>query len=358
MDSTSRLNATNSSAVTSPASATPFKTHRLNRLVMSGKAGGAAFGGHLALPISTYPGLALTGATVRDVVTNAQAQLEAQAALHQRYQLPVVLSAMDLSAEAEAFGCELHLTENEIPSVLGRLVTTREEATHLKMPKPGDKRTGVYLECIRKLKQLPGAPLVLGGCIGPFSLAARLVGVSEALELTLSDPELVEAALEKSTEFLKAYTRALRAAGADGLIMAEPAAGLLSPRGLAAFSSPYVRAVAAAVLADDPDFAFVLHNCAAKVAHLPAILETGLKTFHFGSPMNIVEALSKVSPEVVLCGNLDPTAVFCQLPPETVAQRRADLLAATTAFPNFVVSSGCDLPPGTPLAALDAFYGR
>jgi len=53
------------------------------------------------------------------------------------------------------------------------------------------------------------------------------VGVSEALELTLADPELMEAVLEKSTAFLAGYARAFKEAGADGVIMAEPAAGLL-----------------------------------------------------------------------------------------------------------------------------------
>ncbi|HWH72160.1 MAG TPA: uroporphyrinogen decarboxylase family protein, partial [Candidatus Sulfotelmatobacter sp.] len=308
----------------------------------------------LALPISTYPALALTGATVREVVTNSRVQVEAQAALHQRYQLPFVLSAMDLSAEAEAFGCALHLSDNEIPSVVGRLVTDLDQARKLPLPKPGDRRTAVSLEAVARLKKLPGAPLVLGGCIGPFSLAARLVGVSEALELTLSEPDLMQEVLDKSTTFLSDYARAFKAAGADGLIMAEPAAGLLSPRGVAGFSSPYIRQIAAAL--EDSRFALILHNCAAKLLHLPAILETGLTTFHFGAPMDLAAALGKVSPEVVLCGNLDPTSIFCQLRPEEVRTRTAGLLSATAAHRNHVLSSGCDLPPGTPLASLDAFY--
>ena len=75
---------------------------------------------------------------------------------------------------------------------------------------------------------------MLGGCIGPFSLAARLVGVTEAMELTLADPALMHVVIEKAARFLADYARAFRAAGADGLIMAEPAAGLLSPRGMSA----------------------------------------------------------------------------------------------------------------------------
>jgi uroporphyrinogen decarboxylase len=308
----------------------------------------------LALPITTYPGLALTGATVRAAVNDPQVQFDAVAALHERYPTPFALSAMDLSAEAEAFGCTLHVSDNEIPSVTGRLVTNLEQARKLPVPQPGDRRTAVYLETVRRLKQLPSRPLVLGGCIGPFSLASRLVGVSEALELTLAEPDLIQVVLEKSAEFLTAYARAFKAAGADGLIMAEPAAGLLSPRGLSAYSSIFVKRIAAAV--EDGHFALILHNCAARLLHLPAILETGLNSFHFGAPMDLPAALSKVGPEVVLCGNLDPAGVFCQLAPVEVTARAADLLARTAAHRNYVLSSGCDVPASAPLASLDAFY--
>jgi uroporphyrinogen decarboxylase len=308
----------------------------------------------LALPIAVYPGLALTGARVKDVVTDPAAQFEAQAALHQRYHTPFVLSAMDLSAEAEAFGCALHISDNEVPSVTGRLVSDLAEAKRLAMPKPGDKRTAVYLETVRRLSRLPGNPLVFAGCIGPFSLAARLVGVSEAMELTIEEPDLMHVVLEKSTEFLTAYAKAFLEAGANGLIIAEPVAGLLSPDGMLTFSSTYLRALRSAL--PDRTFSMILHNCAAKVIHLPSLLATGLDAFHFGAPMDIPAALAKVDSNIVLCGNLDPSGIFCQLPPPAVQERAAGLLAATAAHPNFVLSSGCDIPPNAPLASLDAFY--
>ncbi len=273
----------------------------------------------LAMPIAVYPGLALTGAKVCDVVTNPQAQFDAQIALHERYRTPFVLSAMDLSVEAEAFGCAVHASETEIPSVTGRLVTSLEQAQKLSVPQPGDKRTAVYLETVRRLRRLPDQPLVFGGCIGPFSLAARLVGVSEAMEMTVTEPDLMGMLLEKCTAFLTAYVCAFRQAGADGIIMAEPAAGLLSPGSMSQFSSAYIKQIGAAVA--DGHFSLILHNCAARLLHLPAVLETGLKSFHFGAPMDIVAALGKVPADVVLCGNLDPTGVFVQLPPAEITAR-------------------------------------
>lgn len=308
----------------------------------------------LALPIAVYPGLALTGAKVSDIVTNPRAQLDAQAALQQRYHSPFVLSAMDLSAEAEAFGCSLMRSDSEVPTVTGRLVTSLEQAKQLAVPQPGDRRTGVYLEAVRLLRQMAGQPFVFAGCIGPFSLAARLVGVSEAMELTLTEPDLMHTLLEKCTIFLTNYIKAFQTAGAQGIIMAEPAAGLLSPRGLSAYSSAYIKRIAAEVTHEN--FFILLHNCGAKLLHLSAIQETGLKAFHFGQPMDIAGALGKVPADVVLCGNLDPAGVFVQSPPAEITAKVKHLLAATASHRNFVLSSGCDLPPHTPLASLDAFY--
>ena len=308
----------------------------------------------LAVPIAVYPGLALTGAVVRDVATDPAAQAAAEEALRTRYRTPVALTAMDLSAEAEAFGCEVRLSDTEVPTVTGRLVTSVEQARALRVPQPGDRRTAVYLETARLLRRLSDRPLVLGGCIGPFSLAARLIGVSEAMELTITEPDLVHTVVAKAASFLAAYAQAFRAAGADGLIMAEPAAGLLSPRGMAAFSSAYIRPIVEAM--EDGHFALVLHNCGAKLVHLPAVLEAGPSVFHFGAPMDVVGALARVDPGIVLCGNLDPTATFVQSSPDQVRARVRQLLDTVRAYPNFVLSSGCDVPPGAALACLDAFY--
>ena len=200
-------------------------------------------GQRIPMPIGVYAGLEITGASVKDAVTSSQAQSEAVLALHERFQTDALLTAMDLSAESELFGCEIRMDEDEIPTVLGRLVTSAAEIEQLAVPAAGDGRTAVHLETARLLvAQNTGRPVV-GGVIGPFSLAGRLFGVSESMELSITDPEMLEALLTKAAQFLAHYVWAFREAGAAGVIMAEPAAGLLSPRGLGRFSSPFVKQI-------------------------------------------------------------------------------------------------------------------
>jgi uroporphyrinogen decarboxylase len=309
--------------------------------------------GRMPMPIGVYAGLEITGATVREAVTQADAQADAVLALHERFNTPVMLTAMDLSAEAETYGCEVRMYDEEIPTVIGRLVTDQIGINQLPRPCPGDLRTAVHLEAARLLAASGKAP-VLGGLIGPFSLAGRIFGVSEALEATAAEPDMILTLLEKVTDFLLEYTQAFREAGAAGVIMAEPAAGLLSPRGLGKFSAPFVRRIVEAVQTED--FSLILHNCGARLVHLPKVLESGAEIYHFGAPMDIAAALEQVDEQIILCGNLDPTAVFFSGTEAEVEQQTLELMNATRPYRNFIASSGCDLPPGVPIQNMDMFY--
>lgn len=318
------------------------------------------FPGRLAMPIGAYAGAEITGASVRDIVSRPEAQFAAVMALHERFRIPVLLTAMDLSGEAEAYGCEIRMSEREIPTVVGRRVADAEGVAALPEPAPGDARTRVPLETARRLVEATGgAAPVLGCMLGPFSLAGRLFGVSEALEASVLEPETMDVLLERVTDFLGRYARAFRDTGAWGVIVAEPAAGLLSPAGVGRFSAPYVRRIVEA--AETPGFAVILHNCGARLVHLDRTLESGAGICHFGAPMDIVAALERVSASggggrTILGGNLDPTGVFHNGTPETVADATRALLEATRGYRNFIISSGCDIPPGTPLPNLEAFY--
>ena len=72
--------------------------------------------------------------------------------------------------------------------------------------------------------------------------------------------------------------------------------------------------------------------------------------------MNMVEALETCPQDVLVLGNIDPVGIFKMSSPEKVRQATANLLEQTAGYPNFVLSSGCDVPPHTPLENVEAFY--
>ena len=310
----------------------------------------------LAMPVGIYAGLQLTGKSVPKAANDPLIQANASFALHQRFPSPFLQTAMDLSIEAEAFGAQVRFDEGEIPTIIGRLITGREDVQKLFAPKVGHKRTMVPLPVVTELKSRVNDQdhFVLGGMIGPFSLVGRMYGVSETLALTQEDPDFTLDLLKLATGFLLRYAEAFRGMGADGVIMAEPVAGLLSPKSLAKFSAPFVQQIVSALQTET--FSFIYHNCGAKLGHLEAILADGAAIHHFGRPMDLVTALQRVDSDVILAGNLDPAEVFVGCSPDQVYQSTMNLLDATSGYRNFLVSSGCDLPPDLPLENLDAFY--
>lgn len=297
------------------------------------------------LPVGIYGGLSKSGYSVSQTVSSADIQYEVSVAMQERYNTPAFLTGMDLSVEAEAFDCQIRFSEMEVPTVIGRRVSTVEEIAGLEIPRVGAGRTNIYLDAARRLAVVgkeKGIP-VLGGMIGPFTLAGRIFGVSESMELSAMDPEGLIALLERVTPFLIQYAQAFKDAGTDGVIMAEPAAGLLSPRSLGKFSSAYIHQIIQAV--QDENFTIVYHNCGAKLVHLNKILEAGSEIYHFGDPMDLPAALAQVEGKVILAGNLDPSGVFTEGEPQNAFERTTKLLEFTRSYKNYFLSSGCEIPP-------------
>ena len=307
-----------------------------------------------ALPIMTYPGLALTGQTIMDVVTDGEKQFVCMEALSKKYPAIASVSMMDLSVEAEAFGSKVQFSDNEVPSVTGAIVTDMKSARALEVPAVGAGRTATYLRAVELAAQKTKGKPVFGGQIGPFSLTCRLMEMRNLLLSTKRQPDLVHAVLEKATDFLVEYARAIKAAGANGLIMAEPAAGLISPAQCDEFSSRYVKRIVDAV--QDSTFSVILHNCGNATPLVKSMLSTGAAGLHFGNAVKMENIMPQMPPDRLAFGNVDPAGLFKLGTAEQVEERVSGLLDDVGHYSNFVLSSGCDIPPGASLENIDAFF--
>jgi uroporphyrinogen decarboxylase len=168
------------------------------------------------------------------------------------------------------------------------------------------------------------------------------------------DPDVIHELLEKCTKFLIAYALAFKETGANGLIVAEPAAGLVSPAFCQTFSSEYIKRIVDAV--QDENFLVVLHNCGNTEGLVTAMLFTGSRALHFGNVVDMTRILSQLPADVVGFGNIDPLKVMKMGSEYDVKFKTLTLLEDMAKYRNFVLSTGCETPPGTPLANLDALY--
>lgn len=307
-----------------------------------------------AIPIMTSPGIELAGATPAEVFRSGELQFRCIEALAGRVHADALVTFMDLSVEAEAFGSPVRYSEHENPTVCESIASTAEAIETLTVPEVGAKRTAETLRCAELCAAKLDRP-VFGGMIGPFSLAGRLADMTEIMILAAVEEEAAKALLEKTTAFLVGYAEAIRASGVNGIIIAEPAAGLLSPDMCRQFAADYLKRIVDAV--QDDDFPVVIHNCGnAAGRQIKELLSTGCAALHLGNAVSIPELLPQMPPEVPLMGNIDPVGVLKEGSPEKVYAKTSELLHATSAWPNYVLSSGCDVPPGVSMENVCAFF--
>jgi uroporphyrinogen decarboxylase len=210
-----------------------------------------------------------------------------------------------------------------------------------------------YLKAIRLSAPELDVPL-FGGCIGPFSLAGRLYDMTELMMAMYIEPETAHALLRKCTDFLTEYAKAIKEAGASGVVMAEPAAGLLSDTDCMHYSSAYVKEIVDAV--QDDGFAVILHNCGNQGQCTDSMIATGAAALHFGNAIDMAGVLDQVPADIAVMGNVDPVGIMKMGTAEQVREAVINLKTIASGHRNFVLSTGCDVPPAAPEANIAAFY--
>ena len=308
-----------------------------------------------AMPILSFPCVQLMGITVKQLISDSKLQAEGMIKICRRTDSLASLSMMDLSVEAEVFGSEIRKSDDEVPTVIGRILKCEEDADRLKVPDVASGRTALYIKAIENaVKEINDRP-VLAGVIGPFSLAGRLMDMSEIMANCYDEPDFVNKTLEKTSAFITNYILEFKKAGANGVVVAEPASGLLSPGLVEEFSSRYVKKIAARVR--DDNFFFLYHNCGPNTPlMLPSLIGIGANAYHFGDAIKLPQVLEGMPPDVLVMGNVSPSAQFRNGTPESIYAVTKEILAECSKHKNFVISSGCDIPPMSPWANIDSFF--
>ena len=315
-----------------------------------------------ALPVLSFPSVQLLGITVRELINDSDLQAKGMKAVADRVPTAAAVSLMDLSLEAECFGSKIRVSDEEVPTVVGSLIDAEldederlEQAKALAVPAVGAGRTQIYIDAIEKAVGLITDRPVLAGVIGPFSLAGRLMDVTEAMIYCYDEPDMVHVLLQKATDFIIQYIKAYKAVGANGVVLAEPLAGLLSPGLAQEFSGDYCKQIVDAV--QDESFIVVYHNCGnTAVLTMDSLLSCGAKAYHFGDAVDMAEVMEKIPSDVMALGNVSPAGEFRGGTPESIKQATWKVMEACCKYPNFVISSGCDIPPMSPWENIDAFF--
>lgn len=305
------------------------------------------------LPIMTHPGIEMMGVTVKDVVQSGEKHAQAVYELSKKYPSKAATVIMDLTVEAEAFGSSIEFPENDMPHILARLVDS-ESVKDLQVPSLSVGRIPEYILANKLATKMITDKPVFAGVIGPFSLAGRLYGMSEIMVDCYLEPDAITLLLDKCTCFIEEYCMELKRTGCSGVIIAEPAAGLLSNEDCLQFSSVYINSIIDKV--QDDSFMVILHNCGNTGQCTDAMISTRAKAYHFGNAISMVDVLKQCPSDALVMGNVDPVGVLRMMSPQDIEKEVTSLLEQTAEFPNFVLSTGCDVPPGVPEKNIQAYY--
>ena len=82
----------------------------------------------------------------------------------------------------------------------------------------------------------------------------------------------------------------------------------------------------------------------------------GAMGYHFGNAVNMEDALEKMPADRLVMGNVDPAGQFRNGTTESIRKVTLEVMEKCCTHDNFIISSGCDIPPMSKWENIDAFF--
>lgn len=245
-----------------------------------------------------------------------------------------------------AFGCNVRFLETgPLADPLPLAITCLKDLDKLPVPDPlKAEPLACALEIVQGLSRYGAGKIpVLGLFEGPITTACRIFEAERIMRMIYKYPPVLEALLDRVTDFLIDFSRALVDSGANVIFLPEPtaSAAMISPAAFRKFVLPRLQTITRKL-----DVPCMLHICGDTSPVLQDIGQAGADVISLDQCMNLAESRSMV-PHAVLGGNVDPITALLLGSPEQVAEHTLNCLQ-TAGIRHFVLMSGCGVPPGAP----------
>lgn len=202
------------------------------------------------------------------------------------------------------------------------------------------------LAAVRILKQeLPDEVPIVGGIIGPFSIAAALLDTVPLLRATMKAPDKIRPFLKAGAEAGAALAKALINAGADIICCEDMTASpeLIAPQTYADFELEFQSRQFEKIAVPK-----ILHIC----GNIDFIVEwmgkTGTDIISLEPRANLQLAREKCGPDMIFMGGVDTASTLFLKGPEAVKQACEQSITDGIQ----ILAPGCAVAPATPLANL------
>jgi [methyl-Co(III) methanol-specific corrinoid protein]:coenzyme M methyltransferase len=205
---------------------------------------------------------------------------------------------------------------------------------------------------VRLLKERFGDEVaVMGNIVGPFSIAANIIGITEVLKASFKKPDSLIPYLEIAEKAGTELGRALVEAGADILVVEDMMASIdvISPPIYEKIAQPYEKRQ----IANLPQVPTIMHICGKVNSIAKLIAETGTTALSVEPSVDapgLKEILAGAGRPVPLIGGVDAVVTLFSGTPADV---KADVRKALSEGYD-MIAPGCSIPPSAETANLRA----
>lgn len=279
-----------------------------------------------------------------DAERAAQVHLDAQ----ERYGYDFVSIQVEPSwPVAEACGAGVTYPPDKYPWITDYAIKAEKDLDRLAIPDfMATQSTRVMIEGTRLLAERAPVPTV-AFMTGPLTFSLQLMPYVDVIKRIIKNPEFVHRLVDRATDIISAYGRALKEAGATVFVICEHDVQMMSPKHIRAFSLDYMPR-----LLDIYDYN-ILHICGDVSIHLeanaPYLRELeGLNTINVGPKVDIAATQELLQGKIGVAGNIDHINLLpLGTPGEVDAAVRAAIESAGR-DPRFMIAPGCEITSDTP----------
>jgi [methyl-Co(III) methanol-specific corrinoid protein]:coenzyme M methyltransferase len=302
----------------------------------------------------TVHGLEKYGWKFSEIHTDAHKMAKMAASTFQLFGFECAVVPFDMGVEAEALGAGInfytHRTDIVYPTILEKPAEKILELNLPISPHLADKgRIPLVTEAIRYLKEEVGNQIAIGAWVlGPYTLAGQLVDIGDLAKQAYKATEKVKEMLERLAGVLIDISNIYKEAGADYITVREMGAGpdILSPRIFKVLIRPTLERVFSNIASPN-----ILHICGDTNSIVDQMGLCGADALSVEQQNDIAESRTKLGPDALILGNVDPYGVIVKGKPEdidtAVKQAVADGVSA--------IWPGDDIWPTVPWENMEAF---
>jgi uroporphyrinogen decarboxylase len=308
----------------------------------------------------------LFGYSLGEYYTSAECMAEVIIKGYKTFGYDGVQLSLGVTGEAQALGADIEQPPDSGPVLRKRVLSNAfDEQTDVtkalnKLQQIDPSRHGrmpLYYDAVsRTVDSIGTEAFVLSLLRGPLLTASQLCGIESLLIAMIECPDRVHAVLDFTTHLAINLAGWLGNCGAHGLMFGEATCSpnFISPRMYRTFVQPRHQKLVSACRKKGWDV-IGLHICGDITSIFSDMVDTGVNIIDIDYQLPAEKALMFAQNQVALRGNLDPSSVFRFGTEKTVDSATSVLIKTINPHPNWILSSGCDIPPGTPKQNIHAF---